>query len=131
MKVQNDILLNIAIGQSRNSTHWKNTEILWSEFLDKLQKPVITKETSLEFKSMKKDERDKIKDVGGFVGGSLKNARRKKENLLTRSLITLDLDSVNCSVDELWDSITMFYDCELCIYSTHSHTKEKAYNSNR
>ena len=90
MKVQNDVLLNIAIGQSRNSTHWKNTEILWSEFLDKLQKPVITKETALEFKSMKKDERDKIKDVGGFVGGSLKNGRRKKEILLTRSLITLD-----------------------------------------
>ena len=125
MKVQNDVLLNIAIGQSRNSTHWKNTEILWSEFLDKLQKPVITKENALEFKSMKKDERDKIKDVGGFVGGSLKNGRRKKENLLVRSLITLDLDSVNCSVDELWDTITMFYDCELCIYSTHSHTEEK------
>lgn len=124
MKVQSDIKLNIATAQSRTSTHWKNLEILWSSFLDKVSKPVVTKESGVEYKALKKSERDKIKDVGGFVGGVLKDGRRKKENLMSRSLITLDLDNVDTSLDDLWDTITMFYDCELCIYSTHSHTEK-------
>lgn len=124
MKVQSDIKLNIATAQSRTSIYWKNSEMLWSSFLDKVSKPVVTKESGTEYKAMKKAERDKIKDVGGFVGGALKDGRRKKENLISRSLITLDLDSVDTSVDDLWDTITMFYDCELCIYSTHSHTEK-------
>ena len=125
MKVKSDKLLKIAVGQNRTSLKWHNKEILWSEFLDKLANPVVTKETCAEYKAMKKSDRDNIKDVGGFVGGYLKDGRRKKENMKSRSLITLDLDCINTSVVDLWDTITLFYDCELCIYSTHSHTEKK------
>ena len=70
---------------------------------------------------MAKTQRDAIKDVGGFVGGSLKGGRRTAENLANRSLLTLDLDEIDIAVKDLWDSITMLNDFEVVIYSTHSH----------
>lgn len=125
LKVISDIKLNISTATNRWAKVWKNSEILWSDFLKKLSTPVVTKETALEYKSMKKDLRDNIKDVGGFVGGFLKDNKRRKENLVSRSLITLDLDNINVSTSDIWDTITLLYDCELCVYSTHSHTEEK------
>ena len=41
---------------------------------------------------MRKGGQDSIKDVGGFVGGHLKYGRRKKGNVLSRSMLTLDMD---------------------------------------
>ena len=73
----------------------------------------------MNIKKLSKLQRDAIKDVGGFVGGSLKSGRRKAENLANRSLITLDLDNVDISVNDIWESITMLNDFEVLIYSTH------------
>ena len=52
-----------------------------------------------EYKRLAKGERDKRKDVGGFVGGHLKNGRRRKGHVLARSLVTLDLDNLPTGVD--------------------------------
>ncbi|WP_455257943.1 VapE domain-containing protein [Peptoniphilus asaccharolyticus] len=122
---KNDIDILIATGHSRMSLKWKNEELTWQKLLDKLSNTTRTRETVAEYSRMAKSERDKIKDVGGFVGGALKEGRRKIENLANRSLVTLDLDNIDTSVSDVWDSITMFYGCELCIYSTHSHRTEK------
>ena len=73
-KLEYDGLLTIATGSSRRSTSWKNKEMLWSEFVDKLSKVTRTQETQAEYFRMPKDERDNAKDVGGFVGGTLKAA---------------------------------------------------------
>ena len=111
----------IAIGRNRKETKWKNIEITYEELIEKLKITTRTRETFKEYKRMSKTQRDEIKDVGGFVGGGLKDGRRKAENLANRSLITLDMDSVDISVNELWDSITMLNDYEILMYSTHSH----------
>lgn len=37
-KLEYDGLITIATGSSRRSTSWKNKEMLWSEFVDKLSK---------------------------------------------------------------------------------------------
>ncbi len=39
-----------------------------------------------------KTQQDAIKDIGGFVGGHLKEGRRKKNHVLCRSMLTLDMD---------------------------------------
>lgn len=39
-----------------------------------------------------KAERDRVKDKGGFVGGQLRNNRRKRESVVSRSMLTLDCD---------------------------------------
>lgn len=111
----------IATGKSKTETKWKNTQISYESLLEKLKVTTRTRETIGEYKKMPKDQRDSIKDVGGFVGGSLKGGRRTAENLANRSLITLDLDNVDIPVSDLWDSITMLNDFEVVIYSTHSH----------
>ena len=82
----------IAIGSSRQSKKWKNLEISYEDLVEKLKVTTRTRESFQEYKKMPKATRDEIKDVGGFVGGALKQGRRKAENLAYRSLITLDMD---------------------------------------
>lgn len=93
-----DGMITIATGNSRRSTSWKNKEMLWSDFVDKLSHVTRTQETQAEYARMPKDERDNAKDVGGFVGGTLKGGRRKIDAITQRRLITLDMDSI--AVDE-------------------------------
>lgn len=114
----------IATGSSRRELKWRNVELTYEAFLSKLQETTRTRETFNEYKRMAKAKRDDIKDVGGFVGGTLKAGRRKAENLANRTIITLDLDNVDMSVEDLWDSITMLNDYEIVMYSTHSHSPD-------
>ena len=93
--LQYDGLITIATGSSRRSASWKTKEMLWSEFVDKLGRVTRTQETQQEYFRMPKEERDNAKDVGGFVGGTLKGGRRKIDAVLQRRLITLDMDSVH------------------------------------
>jgi len=114
--------LSISIGASRKETHWKNREILWSELLEKLSKTTRTHETFAEYTKASKARQDEIKDVGGFVGGTLTSGRRKAGNVLERSILSLDADFSNGG---LWDTFTLMYDCAACMYSTHKHTPDK------
>lgn len=125
IKPETDIELHISTGLSRQAISWKSEKLMWSELIRRLSRTTRTRETEKEFRSMPKSERDDIKDVGGFVGGLLKGGRRKAENLQNRCLITLDIDNVSTSVEDVWDAITMFYDNELVVYSTHSHSDRK------
>lgn len=124
LKIKYDGQLAISTGKSRWEKNWKNISILWSQLVEKLSNTTRTPETVTEFKKMAKADKDQIKDVGGFVGGSLKNGRRKAENIANRSLITLDLDNVKGTAKDIWDSITMLDDYAIVMYSTHSHTPD-------
>ena len=86
------VKLTIAVGHSRFSTHWKNEEMTWGEFKKRLSETTKTRETLTEFLNMSKAKQDAIKDVGGFVGGTLKEGRRKAENVAWRCVGTLDMD---------------------------------------
>jgi len=125
LKIQHDNQIAIATGLSRFATRWKNRTILWSDLVQKLSTTTRTSETSTEYKKMAKRDRDRAKDVGGFVGGTLKEGRRKAENVANRTLLTLDMDEVQVPASEIWDSITMIDDYALVMYSTHSHTPDK------
>ncbi|MDF8247764.1 hypothetical protein P4707_16075, partial [Listeria monocytogenes] len=71
---------------------WKNKETSWQKVLEKISQTTRTKETIDEYLQMSKAEQSVIKDVGGFVGGTLLKGRRKAENVKWRQLITLDAD---------------------------------------
>ena len=114
--------MKIAIGASRKSKKWKNIEMAWEEFCNRVKITERTPETEEEYKSFSKDKQNEIKDVGGFVGGHLKDGIRKKGNVIARSMITLDMDY---GVAGIWDKIKNEFDFKCCIYSTHKHTKEK------
>lgn len=113
--------ITIATGASRKSTKWINSTMLWSELAARLSVPLRTQETLSEYQSMPKVRRDTIKDVGGFVGGTLKGGRRLAENVLDRSVVTLDMDSIPTGT-QIWPIITTVYGNAAVLYSTHSHT---------
>ena len=122
MQVKYDRKLLIAIGRSRKASQWQNKEMLWSEFLDKLATTTRTRETVAEYAAMPKGERDTIKDVGGFVGGYLKNGRRNNASVVNRCMLCLDADNADPG---LMDDLDMTFINAYALYSTHSHTPEK------
>lgn len=113
--------LTIAVGRSRREKDWKNKEMTWGQFLDRLRQTTYTGETVDEYKKLPKADRDNIKDVGGFVGGALKGGRRLLRTVTWRQLLTLDADFAGPG---LWDKVAILLDCACCAYSTHSHTPE-------
>jgi len=90
--------------------------------VERLSTTSRTPESQGEYKNMTKSQQDKIKDIGGFVAGKLKNGSRKAENVESRDIITLDADFA--AVD-FCDQLDIFLSCAWCVYSTHKHTPEK------
>ncbi|GAA0763800.1 virulence-associated E family protein [Clostridium sartagoforme] len=121
LKIKYDGSIALATGKSKKETHWKNKTMEWSELVKKLSHTTRTPETAAEYKKIAKADRDRIKDVGGFVGGTLKNGRRLKANVANRTLLTLDLDYVE---GDIWASIELLYDFSVVMYSTHTHTAD-------
>ena len=118
----NDCSITIAVGHSANSKIWKNVKVTWHDFLARIAKPVITKETYNQFIAAPKADQGKIKDVGGYVGGTLEKGQRNKSSVLCRRLLTLDVDF---SHSNFWWDFTMLYDCAAAIHSTHKSCELK------
>lgn len=116
--LQHDRDITYAYASSRLAKHWTNHNMAWSDFLTKLSQTVRTKESLIEYNKMSKSEQSDIKDVGGFVGGYLKEGRRQAGQVMNRSMLTLDLDY---AAQDMTDIMSMFYDFAYAIYSTHKH----------
>lgn len=116
-----DAPLDIAVGYSARSRVWRNEKWLWSDFAAKLTTPNPTQETLAEYMKANKTDQSTIKDVGGYVGGYLREGRRKPENVLHRQLLTLDIDFAHV---DFWDDFTMLFGEAAVLHATHSHTPD-------
>ena len=112
----------VSTGNSRMEKKWNLKEMELSEFRDRISQTIRTSETMEQYRKMSKAQQDDVKDVGGYVLGRLKGGRRKKDCVLSRSALTLDMDYAHSDVA---DQIEMFQAFGCFIYSTHKHTKEK------
>lgn len=117
----NDGKLTIAVGASRHEKTWKHRTLLWSQLVGKLATTTRTRETQQEYFAMPVTRQAEIKDVGAFVGGSLKEGRRSAQTVVWRQVITLDADFAGAG---FWDLFQLNYDGAACIYSTHKHTPD-------
>ena len=113
--------MKIAVGNSRMDKKWKNKDISWDELCTRCATTIRTTETVEEYRKMKKGQQDAVKDVGGFVGGHLREGRRKNGMVACRSLLTLDMDY---GTPDIWDELILLHDFKCCVYSTHKHTPE-------
>ena len=113
--------MKIAVGNSRMDKKWKNRDISWEDLCQRVSSTIRTTETVEEYRKLKKGAQDNIKDVGGFVGGQLREGRRKNGMVLCRSMLTLDMDYGEPGI---WDEIDLLHDFKCCVYSTHKHTPE-------
>ena len=121
MQVEYEQPLVIATAKSRFDKTWHNQKINWSELLDVLHDSHETNETAEEYANMTKAQRGEVKDVGGFVGGYLKDGRRQKGNVIFRTLVTIDMDNAPKNYEQYihgkLDRLMSY-----CVYSTHSFT---------
>lgn len=116
----------ISTATNRKTHVWQKEELYWSEFAEgKLKLPHRSTETLEEYLKLPKSKQDELKDVGGFVGGALKDDRRKANNVLFRDLITLDLDNIETGKTEEVLKRIEGLDCAYAVYSTRKHASYK------
>lgn len=120
-----EIKFQIAVAARKTQKVWKNIEMSWQEFIDKAENPIRTNETMAEYRAMSKEEKGAKKDVGGFVGGYLRDGIRKRGQLKSRQLLCLDADNIRGGVDFPAKVMEALADKYYLYYTTHSHTKEK------
>ena len=111
--------LSFCLGSSRQAATWHPVTMSVEELWGRLVTPIRTPETSDQYHKMKKGEKDKIKDKGGFLAGTLKGTRRRKGDVVSRSIIALDCDKLNPAFFEEFEFLNPYY---CIVYTTHSHT---------
>src|SRR5690606_11328813 len=89
-----DRQITISTANNRFAKKWHAQTLYWSELVEKLKTPARSTETLAEYLKLPKAQQDDLKDVGGFVGGTLIGGRRKTSTVASRDLITLDLDNI-------------------------------------
>lgn len=115
--------LDISFGKHRADTNWKTDYLTWEEFVERLRKVRRTSETMAQYDAMSTPARGKAKDGPAFVGGLIRTGRRKKENVDSRSLITLDVDRGDEGFLFLVELV--LGGTAYVVYSTHSHRPNK------
>lgn len=113
--------LPIAYGGSCFAKKWSNKKITFDVLCERLKTTIRTPETAEEYPKLPKAERDRTKDKGGFVGGTLKDGRRKRETVVCRSMLSLDGDHAD---KDFIDRYEMFGKYESCLYTTHGHVPD-------
>lgn len=120
--MQHNRKLRISTAGTRKATHWPKTEIMWSEFVEKLKTPARGTESLEDYLSWPKPKQDETKDVGGFVGGTFQNDRRKASYVEGRDLLTLDLDNIPAGQkDDILKRVGGL-GCGAAVYSTRKHS---------
>lgn len=112
----------LSIGSNRRDTAWKQTILSVEDLYSKLNNPIRGAETQATYMAMPKAQQDSLKDVGGFVGGSLSGPRRKANNVTGRDIITLDFDNIPGWQTDLVISKVEELNCSYAVYSTRKHT---------
>ena len=86
--------LALSLGSGRQAAAWRPASMTVDEIWERIKKPIRTSETNEQYWQMTRNEREAVKDKGAFVGGTLKGTRRKKEEVVSRSMVTMDYDKL-------------------------------------
>ena len=116
-----DRIITISTGSSRMSIDWRPQTMRLSELYEKLRNPARSTETMADFMGLQKNQQDKLKDIGGFVAGTLNGPRRKAGAVTGRDLLALDLDNIPSGMTENVCARVESTGCGYCIYSTRKH----------
>ena len=113
--------ITISTAQTRRAFVWNIEKLEWADLAARLSTTFRTGETEYDYhNNFDKEAQGRAKDIGGFVGGELKEGRRKKGYVKYRDLLTLDLDDATSEFIDQYK--TNWKGFASLIYSTHSHT---------
>lgn len=121
----NDRKIIISAAGSRKATSWPQQNIYWSELIDRLKTPVRSTETLQEYLKLSKSKQDDLKDVGGFVAGSLRGNKRGSNTVIGRDIVTLDLDNIPSGETQNTLLKIDALGCGYAVYSTRKHEPVK------
>ena len=88
--------------------------------LSRIQTPTRTQRGIQRLYARLKPAQERIKDVGGFVGGTLKDGHRRADSVTGRQIVSLDLDT---AAPGAYDALSDGF-ASAC-YSTHKHCPDK------
>lgn len=108
----------LSVAGSSASLKWSTVRYTWEDFLERLNRDIRSTETMRDFDRLDHTARANLKDVGGYVAGELSGARRLKSAVLSRSMITLDVDYADSLFPVEFD--TRFPGVAAVIYNTRS-----------
>lgn len=114
-------MIKLYEANSRKQATLELREMSYDEFEQRIKNPRKTRETRSEFNKLTTSDKANIKDVGGYVMGELKEGSRKKDSVLSRTAITLDMDFADEASLELI-RLTVGWLC--WVHSTRSHSSE-------
>jgi hypothetical protein len=105
----------------------ENETIEWESFVEKLSDPVVDeKHTLAEYLELDVTTQAQLKNMGFYLGGHTKDGRRRKESLLFRSIVNLDIDYASSDeLSELFYGLSPLCDRRFFLHSTRKHTTEK------
>lgn len=115
----------ISAAGSRKAVSWPQQNIYWSELIERLKTPVRSTEILQEYLKLSKAKQDDLKDVGGFVAGSLKGNKRGSNTVIGRDIITLDLDNIPSGETQNTLLRLEGLGCGYAVYSTRKHEPVK------
>lgn len=118
--------ITISVGGSRWASSWESRTLSWGDFILTLKgrmKRNVGPETHAEYMALPKAERDRRKDVGGFMGGTLRDGLRRRGCCTGRSLITLDMDNCEPGSTAKWVQVIRGIGTA-AVYSTRKHDPE-------
>jgi len=119
-----DRRITITEGESRKSVNWKPRILMLSELWERLRQPTRSTETMDEYRRYTTAKQSELKDIGGFVGGTLNGPRRKAESVIGRDVIALDLDNIPKYSVVVYLKRLEALGCGYCTHSTRKHTNE-------
>lgn len=122
MSLTDERRLRIAIGDTVGRKKIKNKKTQWSEFCAIIAEPVVTKERYKEYMGMPKDRQDQIKDVGHYVPTHYDQGLRRKNNMTSRDMITLDIDFAEEGYKKIIHKA--FGHLSYVLHSTHKHCED-------
>lgn len=108
----------LSVAGSSASLKWSTVRYTWEDFLERLNRDIRSTETMRDFDRLDRTARANLKDVGGYMAGELSGARRLKSAVLSRSMITLDVDYADSLFPVEFDA--RFPGVAAVIYNTRS-----------
>lgn len=116
------MLLDIATGKSRNDTRWHGDKWPWQQFAQRCMQVHRSDESFAEYMAGSVEFKQEKKDVGGFVSGWIEGGRRLKTAVMSKQIVTLDVDYAKPDFLDVLRSklagVAWIY------YTTHSHSPE-------
>lgn len=115
--------MKIYVADSRKDTVLREKDMTAEQFFTWLNETTrVIPYTWDAYKALPKAKQGEVKDVGGFIAGTLNGGRRRGSAVMSRSAVVIDADNIPC--DKL-DDFCKYVDAmhmQYCIYSTASHS---------